>query len=229
MRRFLCRNKICSIDRILDLSEYWKKRGTDYYNELQNQPNHLQSRLKEQEKHLIELLKNQNFKSILEIGCGWGRFTKILFEFFKPENYLAIDISESQIENAKKYVKNGNIEFRCVTIQDLDVRDKFELVFGGEVLMHIPFTDINEVIAKLVSLSKNKIISIDWYDENKIGVQSGGYCFVHDYPQLFKKYGVKKIIKNDTPFSTRLRILDAYVKLRGRHGIEKQSIFDITI
>lgn len=218
-----------NLDKVLDVSKYWKSRGPGYYAELQNQPRHLEAILKEQEKNVIKILKNCKFESILEVGCGSGRFTKILNDFFKPKRYVATDLSKEQLENAKKYVKNNKIDFICIEGKKLDFPEQFDLVFASEVLMHIKVEEIEEIIRNMVNLSNRKIITIDWFDENKIGEELGGYCFVHDYPKLFKNYKVSnmKIHKLSIPISSRL--IGAYAKLRGRHGIESQAIFEIDV
>jgi len=213
----------------LDVSEYWKKRGIGYYDELKEPTKYEQARLKIQEVRVINLLNSHKFNSILEVGCGFGRYTKILYSLLKPQNYVAIDISKKQIENAKKYVGEKKIEFHCSKIQNFSTDQKFDLVFASEILMHIDFQDIKQVIQKLVSLSKNKIISIDWYDKNRIGEESGGYCFIHDYQTIFKNYKVKSIKIHPIPISLQLNVINVYAKLRGRHGFDRQAIIEVSV
>lgn len=142
---------------------------------------------------MINLLKTEtDFISVLEVGCGFGRITKLITEEFPTvERISAIDISPAQIENAKKYVNNDKVNFLCGKIQDLNIHsENYDLVLASEVLMHINFTDINPVIEQLVRISKKHIINLDWYRQTS-GVESAGYCFAHDYESLYKKYGCK--------------------------------------
>lgn len=213
----------------MDVSEYWKKRGPGYYEELQNIPRQLQSRFEDQEKHVIKLLQTLKFNKILEIGCGSGRYTKILSEFFKPDKYVAIDISKEQLENAKRYVSNDKIDFCCMQVQDLIVEEKFDLVFASEVLMHINFNDIEKVIGTLVSFSTNKIISIDWYNKKNIGKELSGYCFMHDYENLFRKNGAKNVRMHILPISLSWKLLSAYAKFRGRYGVDTQAVIEVDV
>jgi SAM-dependent methyltransferase len=213
----------------VDVSEYWKRRGPNYQKELEEKSKSLQLRFEQQEKIIKKLILKFKPKSILEIGCGSGRFTKIIFNLTEIEKYLAIDISQSQIDNAKKYTNNNKIHFQCVKVQDLDINEKFDLVFSSEVLMHINFHDIDSVIKKIISLAKKKVITIDWFDSKKIGEESGGYCFLHNYYELYKKHGGKEIIVHDIPLPLSLKLIDKYSKIRGRHGFEKQSIFEINV
>ncbi len=211
----------------MDVSDYWKNRGGGYYDELKNQTASEKSLLKTQEEHVLKLFQGKKFNSILEVGCGFGRYTKILYSLFKPEKYLALDISKEQIENAKKYVNNEKIEFQCSKIQDFNSDQKFDLVFASEILMHINFEDIEEVIKKLSMFCKGSIVTIDLFEKDKIGSSSKGYCFVHDYSKLFEKNGAKKVKIHPIPIPLKMKTIGAYAKLRGRKGIDKQAIFEV--
>ena len=213
----------------MDVSEYWKKRGPEYQKELQSQPGYAKSRLRDQEKFTMNILSHYKFNRILEIGCGTGRYTEILSSYFHPEKYVAIDISNGQIEMAKKNVSNKEIEFHCTKIQDFNPNEKFDLVFASEVLMHIDYESISSIIAKLVSFSTNKVISIDWFDEKKSIKELGGYCFIHDYQTLFKNNNTKNVKIHMIPISTSLKLIGAYAKFRGRHGIDKQAVIEVDV
>lgn len=213
----------------MDVSEYWKKRGPNYQKELEKKSKSLQLRLELQEKIIKKLISEFKPKSILEIGCGSGRFTKILSEITEFKKYLALDISQGQIDSAKKYVNNDKIDFQCTKIQDLDIDEKFDLVFSSEVLMHIDFNDIDSVIKKMVSYANKKIITIDWFDTKNIGKAAGGYCFIHDYQTIFKKFNIKSVKIQLIPISFKLNLINAYAKLRGRHGFNKQAIIEVSI
>lgn len=217
------------LEYILDVSEYWRKRGPNYQKELEKKSKSLQIRLEQQEKIIKKIISKFKPKSILEIGCGSGRFTKILSELTEFEKYFAIDISQGQIDSAKKFVNNEKIDFQCTKVQDLDIDEKFDLIFSSEVLMHINFNDIDSVIKKIVLLAKKKIITIDWFDSKKIGEEAGEYCFLHDYNDLYTLNGVREIIVHEIPIPFSLKLVDKYAKIRGRHGFEKQSIFELNV
>lgn len=213
----------------LDVSDYWRKRGPNYQKELLEKSKILQVRLKKQEEIIQEIISKFKPQSILEIGCGSGRFTKIISELTEFEKYVAIDISQGQIDSARKNVRNEKIDFLCTKVQELDINQKFDLVFSSEVLMHINFEDIDSVIKKMVSLSNNKIITVDWFDSKKIGEEAGEYCFIHDYNKIFSKNGVNEIIIHNIPIPLSLKLVDKYAKIRKRQGFEKQSIFEINV
>ena len=90
--------------------EYWLKHGRTYkddfrYNKL----------FELQESVLIDHLKQNttSFTSVLEIGCGFGRITKLILTNFEGiSEYQAIDISPEQIQNAKQLMKDQKEVFK---------------------------------------------------------------------------------------------------------------------
>jgi len=86
-------------------NEYWFERGKKYKDEFRHNKN---SEL--QEGILIDYLKNipSSFSTVLEVGCGFGRITKlVLSNFPNILEYVAIDLSPDQLENAKEFVKSA--------------------------------------------------------------------------------------------------------------------------
>lgn len=161
-------------------NEYWEKRGKVYLKE------HVPDKFYyQQEKELVNYLKGINFDSVLEVGCGFGRITHTILSNFPEKKYVAIDLSEDQINNAKKLCKDfENIEFIQSTIQDFKTTDKFDLVLGAEVLLHVPSDEIVPVIKKLVGHSNHHIINIDFNSKN-IPKFLLPHNFVHNYKELY--------------------------------------------
>ena len=176
-------------------SEYWHERGKVY------QKNFKYDRDKRlQEKLLIKHLNDNIFtsqesvKSVLELGCGFGRVTKLLLtEFPVIKEYLAVDLSPHQLENAKKYIGSNNdkITFLLSDIQNLDTNNKkYDLVIISEVLLHIKPDEIDPIIKKIISLSKKHVVNIDWYEDTLPldYKKRATYNFIHQYEELYKKY-----------------------------------------
>ena len=199
--------------------EYWLERGKVYKQEFQ-----YNKKFKLQEQMLTEYLKkNISFSTVLEVGCGFGRITRILLSNF-PEitEYIAVDLSPEQIENAKNYVmeedKRGVVRFIVSDIQSLEINSKYDLVIAPEVLLHILPSEIKEVIAKLVRWSRKNIVNIDWYED--IPPQKAApHNFVHQYEKIYHEVPhVSQVIR--TPI----------VKKGLLSGIDtKQSIFHAVI
>lgn len=85
-----------------------------------------------------ELGINIEMGSALDFGCGLGRLTQALCEYYK--NVIGVDIAESMIEQAKKYNKYGdsciylvNPKTDLLLFQD----KKFDAIYTFIVLQHM--------------------------------------------------------------------------------------------
>lgn len=128
------------------------------------------------------------FGSVLEIGCGFGRITKlVLSQFPNIQKYTAMDISPHQIKNASEYVigvSDGiDIQFIVSDIKSLQVTEQYDLVLAAEVLLHVLPSEITDIIAKLVGLSSRHIINVDYYLEKVTALAP--HNFLHQYEKIY--------------------------------------------
>jgi SAM-dependent methyltransferase len=199
--------------------EYWLERGKVYRQEFR-----YNRKFELQEQKLVEYLKkNTFFSTILEVGCGFGRITKIILSNFPDvTEYVAVDLSPHQIENARNYVmgsdKSGVVKFIVSDIQSLEMNSKYDLVIAPEVLLHILPSEIKGVLKKMVGWSKKNVVNIDWY-EDVAPRKAAPHNFIHEYEKLYRDIpGVSEIIR--TPI----------VKKGLLYGIDtKQSIFHVVV
>ena len=205
-------------------SEYWHERGKKYKENFRYDKN---KRL--QEEFLIAHLNNisGSFKSVLELGCGFGRITKLLLTTYSNINeYLAVDISPDQIENAKTLLSSTTLpnelklDFLVSDIQSLKLDKEYDLVILSEVLLHILPSDIDSIIKKLITLSKKYIINIDWYEDHPPRIQAR-HNFIHQYETIYKKYTEPSTIIKRIPIKRKKKFF-------GTHDT-KQSIFHVII
>lgn len=154
-------------------------------------------RRKKEEKMILKALSDLSFENVLDVGCGYGRVIRLIQSQFKGIKIKGIDISPHQIEYARKYVKDEDVEISVGTIYDIDAPDNsYELVISTSVLMHIPFSRIEKAVGEMIRVSSKHVINLDWYDKGKIGEKFGyplPYQFIHDYTSIYKKIGVSKV------------------------------------
>jgi len=126
-------------------------------------------------------------KSVLDLGCGQGRFVPI----FKGMDYLGIDISKDMIKRAKKKYKNKI--FSVVDINDIHSNIFLvNTIFTCTLLQHI----IPEKIERLSERMKvwgDRIIMIESVKSEK---ELAPYCFIHDYDKLFNIVHKEKLDKD---------------------------------
>ena len=172
-------------------SEYWRERGKVYKKNFRYDKD---KRL--QEEFLLAHLNglSGSFQSVLELGCGFGRITKLLLtNYDNITEYLAVDISPDQIENAKTLISSEKLsnkvklDFRVSDIQSLKLDKQYDLVILSEVLLHILPTEIDSIVNKLISMTKRHIINIDWYEDQPPKTQAS-HNFIHQYESIYKKF-----------------------------------------
>jgi SAM-dependent methyltransferase len=203
-------------------TEYWIQQGRTYKDKF-----NYNKEFRLQEKMLLAYLKSisPKFRSVLEVGCGFGRITKLIVSNHPDiQRYVAVDLSPDQILNAEQYVRsgtdqnkaNGNgLSFTVSDIQSLDLSDKFDLVLAAEVLLHILPSEIKGVMTELVNLSNRHIINIDYYQE--IMTTLAPHNFLHQYRNIYEEIPSVAEVKRIP------------IKKTGIFGIDtKQSIFHAT-
>jgi len=100
-----------------------------------------QARLLEKEVYRgIDFSKN---KKIIEVGCGVGAQTEILLERFPHLEILGVDLSQAQINVAKKrlkkYIDNGKVRLLCMNAEEIDqIKEQFDGAFICWFLEHVP-------------------------------------------------------------------------------------------
>jgi cyclopropane fatty-acyl-phospholipid synthase-like methyltransferase len=128
------------------------------------------------------------FSSVLEIGCGFGRITKlVLSQFPNIQKYTAVDISSHQVKNAREYVKSVrgriDVDFIVSDIKSLQIMEHYDLVIAAEVLLHVLPSEITEIITKIVGLSSHHIINVDYYHEKEASLAP--HNFLHQYEKIY--------------------------------------------
>lgn len=88
---------------------------------------------------LRSLSKLGEGKNILEIGCGTGYSTKLIFKHFKPKEITAIDLDPRMVELAQKNNADPRTTFRVADVAHLPFPDAtFDAVIGFGVMHHVP-------------------------------------------------------------------------------------------
>ena len=173
--------------------EYWYEHGKTYKEQFRYNKN-----FELQESLVIDYLKrnlasSSSFSTVLEVGCGFGRITKLLLSNFSNiREYQAIDLSPDQIENAKEFTRSvvetlsdNPLNFMVSDIQSFQDQRKYDLVIASEVLMHVLPSEIERVMIKLVNLSNHHIVNIDWREKEKPR-RVAPHNFMHEYEKIYR-------------------------------------------
>ena len=94
--------------------------------------------------HLVVKKASQiGFKSLLDVGCGDGRFLYELSQRFSSCQLVGIDYSQRAIDFAKIIMADTKVECVCGDIRDENLFDKkFDIITLIETLEHIKLDEI---------------------------------------------------------------------------------------
>lgn len=125
------------------------------------------------------MISNLKGKSVLDLGCGDGHFSKYCVEN-GAEKVIGVDISNNMIERANKINKDNNIEFVCLPMEDLNLANqKFDLIISSLSIHYVE--DYRTLIRKINGLLKN----------------NGEFIFSTEHPIATARKGSNHWIKNE--------------------------------
>lgn len=157
--------------------------------------------------------------SVLDIGCGNGRFCKYLYDYFANFSYTGVDINNDLLLEGKEKCKNlkgvkSKFLKKDIILDINEIRGKYNVVCGFGVTHHLPNNDFRESWFKsLLSLSKEEskssMIVLTFWDFTKMpgdylvswgkGIEKPRYCHKYSEKELsnlvkmYKQSGFKLI------------------------------------
>jgi len=93
---------------------------------------------------IIDIIKQINFNSLLDVGCGDGKLIFEIMKFSKDKKVVGVDLSEKAIGFAKAFNYENGAQFYCGDLAD--IKEKFDVVTLIETLEHIPNKEVNKFI-----------------------------------------------------------------------------------
>ena len=101
-------------------------------------------------KIVFDQLERYSFKSLLDIGCGDGRFLKEVSMRYKNSECMGIDRSFRAIQLAK--AMNPEVTFKCLDVTRKKIKKKYDVITAIEVLEHISPNQLDEFIGRIASI-----------------------------------------------------------------------------
>lgn len=144
-----------------------------------------------QELLLPAVIQSLNPQSVFEVGCGWGRMTRLISDIQSIKQYDAIDLSAERLQNAKLNAKM-DVHFYEGDFMEYDPAPYvYDVVFACEVLMHIPPATIKDFMAKMGSMSKGYVVNLDYWEASPIPLEP--HNFNHPYMDIYGTLGAKRV------------------------------------
>ena len=161
---------------------YWEQRGGErYFKEQESRKDRdLRSRF------IAENLEKLNVKSILEVGCGYGKQLKSIKGLNNKIELFGVDFSLTQIIKGKEYLRTKDIKnLICADAEFLPFLDNsFDLVFTSAVIMHNPPETAEKIRNEILRVSKRYIA----HNEDK---NISPTRWSYDYGDIYEQIGLK--------------------------------------
>lgn len=102
--------------------------------------------------------KSSKFQSVIDLGCGTGELSRVLYDNIKPDMMWGIDSSCEMLAESEKY-QNHSLNFEPGDISNYQPRSPIDLVFSNAALQWIPNHEM--LIPRLLSwVSKGGQVAI---------------------------------------------------------------------
>ena len=166
-----------------DVNAYWLHRGKNYINEERLGD----SSFREQERFIAQTVQEFKPQSILEVGCGFGRVTKVLAGTLPDCPIAGLDLSPDQIWNACQYCRNRNVSFGEWDLCQEKPLPAADLVLAVEVLLHHPDDIVDGILRRMLAAGKVILHTFDLCQPNSRTL----HVFWHDYDEMYGTLSAK--------------------------------------
>ncbi len=192
-KKFLYKTLGITFPKLKDQRDYWNDRGA-YYQETFCQYGFLDRENFFQDL-LFEQLKELDFSSCFEAGCGFGWNIRRAKEAFPHARVGGLDFSHGQLKNAQTYMKGHDIQIAIGDNRKMPFADNaFDVGFSVGVFMNIHPDYIKMAIGEMIRVSRKYILHLE-YDENhttpelKKARAIKTNVISHDYKELYEDLG----------------------------------------
>ena len=148
-------------------------------------------------------------KNILELGCNVG-LNLVMLRNLGFQNLTGVELNEKAFRIAKE--QNPKFTFYNDSIENFVPKgDNYDLVFTSGVLIHINPLALNDIIKKILNLTKEYIFGFEYYSDKLVEINYRGHsnvCWKQNFPRLLKQIIPLKTIKEEKIFYTNQNLCD---------------------
>lgn len=151
---------------------------------------------------IINILKDEPFDSLLEIGCSVGPNLKLIRQAFPHARLTGIDPNKQSVERAQSFVD------AVVRVDDarnlIKENVRYDVILADASLMYVTPEEIESVMDAIALSAQKRVIIVERYSPSKTGEPVGG-VWGRDYETLLKERGFnvikQKMVESDWPTS----------------------------
>ncbi|MBN2505255.1 MAG: class I SAM-dependent methyltransferase [Verrucomicrobia bacterium] len=171
-----------------NVNDYWLERGRDYMREQRTPPEFHRM----QERFLLGVLQRSALpmRRVLEIGCGFGRVTRLLAEAWPEAEIMAVDLSPEQLANARRYCSDApRVRFAPYDFYSNEPLPGagYDMALAVEVFLHHPPEAVVGLARRLADAACY-VVNIDWSESWPWPTPE--HVWVHDFAGLYAQAGL---------------------------------------
>lgn len=171
-----------------NVNRYWLDRGRTYIDERRTPPEF--HRL--QERFLLDVLERSRLplRRVLEIGCGFGRVTRLLAERWPDADILGVDLSPEQLANARRHCgESARVRFEPWDFYSGSPvpGGNWDVIVAIEVFLHHPPEVVVGLFRRLAEAGRH-LVNIDWSEDWPGPLPE--HVWVHDFARLYAEAGL---------------------------------------
>ena len=161
---------------------YWSKRGRTYMSEFPPAGDRSAGLI-------TSLLSELRAESLLEVGCGYGRYLKAAREALSLRRICGVDISDTQIASAREFLKDHpNVELAVSPATKLAFTDNsFDAVLTYGLMIHLRPPEVRSFLAEARRVGRHWGLFVESSIHPDRPHLNPHYYFSHDYATVFAR------------------------------------------
>lgn len=182
--------------------KFWKEWGAEYLTSFNKTP------IPEYYLKEIEgLIETKNVKAVFELGCGFLRHLEYLASKYPHLELYGIDITPQVIDRAEE-LNDPRIRVFVDDVRNIkkykDILKKADLIFSYGIFAYLNPADLEKVCNVIQKYFRGYVVYNDTAQKRDLGtltqsIELSGQSYIHPYPAIFKKYGLKEITSGYSP------------------------------
>ena len=108
---------------------------------------------------LVEYFGGLDIESMFEIGCNSGRNLHYISKNMPGKKLGGLEIAPGAVAKARENIPGATIYMD--DLHNMDTDDKYDVVFTGGVLMHIPIENVTDVIKSCIKKANKYVVHME--------------------------------------------------------------------
>jgi len=142
------------------------------------------------EELIVRVLRECGVRSLLDVGCGYGRYLRAVREAVVLDRLCGIDISPTQIEHARDYLRDfDDIELSVGPATALPFEDdSFDALHTYGLMIHLCAKDVDVFFEETRRVGRRWGFFLESSTNRDRSHLNPPHYFAHDYPAAFARH-----------------------------------------